>query len=403
MSRRENHNGIISVFVILFCLAGALGSAYLFYNNLNATLTKADVSVAGNIIWKNHAVQRRFSDRFVWNSLANGSPVYDGDLIRTADFSQASIVMDVGATIDLQENCLIQITKDKWGRLNLQFLGGDIAVQTEQEAVIINQGDKQVEVMANAKVRAVAENADNAIAITVESGSAVLQQGDVIQEINQGSALSVDSAGTMREEMPVAIKSIAAPVQPAETLEKIVEPVSSPVVFSFLSEATPVSTIKEINLTQASQDNKQEDIFSSPPEPPPSEPPKSPPPEASKSPPPEAPLSAPRLLEPGAELDLEAFKKNKNVTFRWTPVPDAKAYIWSLQNGATQTSVIVRETSFMYDAARIANGTYTWQVEALRTIPATNNVANRGEPAQKQWIVAIPAPKKPVLLEPVQD
>ncbi|MDR2841989.1 MAG: hypothetical protein LBV52_02185 [Spirochaetaceae bacterium] len=389
---RKTHNGIISVFVILFCLAGASGSAYLFYSSLNATLTKTGVSILGKVVMKNNAVQRRFSDRFVWNTLANGSPIYEGDLIRTADLSQASIVMDAGATIDMQENCLIQITKDKWGRLNLQFLGGDIEVKTVQEAMTISQGDKQVRIMANAKVRAVTENTDNAIAVSVESGNAVLQQGDIMQEITQGSALSIDAAGTMREEMP-AIKSIPAPVQTQETLEKIEEPVSSPVVFSFLSEATPVSTIKEINLTQASQDNKQENIFTPEPQ------------KAQEPLEPEKPplLPAPRLLEPGAELDLEAFKKNKNVTFRWTPVSDAKAYIWSLQSGQTQTSVVVRETSFIYDASRIANGTYTWRVEALRTVPATNNVTDRGEAATRQWLINIPVPKKPVLLEPIQD
>ncbi|GMO31611.1 MAG: hypothetical protein Ta2F_07190 [Termitinemataceae bacterium] len=455
-----NTNVAISILVVLFCLLGALGSTYLFYNNLNATLTRTDGKIQGQVVWKNHAVQRRFSNRFVWNSVATGTSIYEGDIIRTDVQSDASILLNGGATIDMQENSLIQISQDKWGRLNLQILGGDTTVKTIDAAIILKDGTKEIEMKAYTSLRAVLNKDGKESSFTVDNGSATLVSGDVKQEMNSGTSLSVDSSGNITNERTVTVHNVASPVQQIKTenettpvnlewnsngnrvrLEvasdidfsniaisriqdsnssqvtlppgywwwrvipieisdnssaegriiitqvempppKIMETVSSPVVFSFLSNEKPVSTIAEINRIQAVIENK--------PDP------------APLSPPP-VPLEAPRLLEPDTELNPIEFKKNKNIRFSWTAVSGARAYLWTLEQGALQTNVIVRETNFIYDASKTENGTYTWRVEALRSIPTTHYVNERGNAAERTWIVRIPMPQKPVLMGVEQD
>ncbi|GHT49976.1 hypothetical protein FACS1894102_5170 [Spirochaetia bacterium] len=467
---------IISILIVLICTAGASVCAYLFYTNINAALTRADAKLKGTVIWKNHSVQRRFSNRFVWGGISNGSPIYEGDLIRTDKSSDASILLDGGARLDMQENCLIEITTDKWGRVNLQFLGGDISVKTEESNIVIKQGKKQLEVKANTSVRAVAQTDSEDVSFTVEGGYATLQNGTVTQEIDGGTQLSVDSEGIIREEKKVTLQNVSGLIRQIQTSdptipvelewktnggemllevssdnrfsnivfsriqnstnaqislppglwwwrvtpisenetgradgkviitrveqpEKIVEPVTSPVVLSFLSEEKPVSTIREVNLTTAVTDPSKEPNSLKEPE------------QALKvpvqaTPATPKPLPAPRLLSPDTPLNAAAFRGNKNVIFSWSSVPGARAYIWNLQSGDIQTSIIVRETSFVYDASRITNGVYTWSVAALRTVPASNNVNtinDRGIAAEKRWQVDIPMPKKPVLLAPIQD
>ncbi|GMO24527.1 MAG: hypothetical protein Ta2B_03960 [Termitinemataceae bacterium] len=466
-TRRKKHSSVaLSFFIVLFCLGGAAFSAYMFYKSLNATLTRTDGKIEGQITYKYHAVQRRFSNRFVWNSVDTGSDIYDGDIVRTDTLSDAKIVLNSGGEIQMAQNSLIQITKDRWGRVNLQLFSGDTSVKTEDESIIVNQGGKQLEMQSNTSIRAVVNEDNEESSFTVDNGNATLRSGDVTQEISTGTQVSVDSTGSITNERPVLVQSVTeslqqiqiedstAPVKldwkangervlfevssdsrftnivisriqttdstqvtlppgywwwrvtpyidpdrssakgnviitKVEPPPKILEPTASPVVLSFLSNEKPVSTAQEINRMQAIIDNTTPPITKVEEVPTPSQP---------------KPLPAPRLMSPGAELDLATFRDNKKVRFSWSSVPGARAYLWTLQQGSLQTNVLVRENNFDFDASRIENGMYTWRVEALRSIPQTHYVSEqRGLAAERTWNVNIPLPKKPVLMQATQD
>jgi hypothetical protein len=96
--------------VILLCLAAAGISLNLFRMDLFRTLNRQNETPIGIISFKYRAAQRRPIDRVIWDRLRTESPVYNGDTIRTAELSEATLTFAGGETLDLTENTLIHIT-----------------------------------------------------------------------------------------------------------------------------------------------------------------------------------------------------------------------------------------------------------------------------------------------------
>ena len=122
----------------LFCLAGAAFSLWLFWTDINQILYKQNEQSVGEIVYKHNNVQRRFGSRLAWNLIPIGSPLYNGDLLRTANLSDAGITFISGDSMDLSENTFIVVHYDEEtgrvmielieGRINLNSLSGNTSV-----------------------------------------------------------------------------------------------------------------------------------------------------------------------------------------------------------------------------------------------------------------------------------
>jgi hypothetical protein len=136
---RKRAGGILFT---LFCLAGAAGGLWLFWTDLNRVLVKKSEQFVGVVTYKRHAVQRRFEDRLIWSQLPKESPVYNGDLVRTADLSDATIHFISNDSINLQENSLIHILYDeKTSTTHVELISGDAdLVSTGGKTVILSEG-----------------------------------------------------------------------------------------------------------------------------------------------------------------------------------------------------------------------------------------------------------------------
>ncbi|MDR1047279.1 MAG: hypothetical protein LBL64_05850 [Treponema sp.] len=136
---RKRAGGILFT---LFCLAGAAGGLWLFWTDLNRVLVKKSEQSVGVVTYKRHAVQRRFEDRLIWSQLPKESPVYNGDLVRTADLSDAMIHFISNDSISLQENSLIHILYDeKTSATRVELIDGDInLVSSSGKTVILSEG-----------------------------------------------------------------------------------------------------------------------------------------------------------------------------------------------------------------------------------------------------------------------
>jgi hypothetical protein len=113
---------------------------------------------AGTITYKRQAAQRRFTDRVLWIRLSRGAPVYYGDYIHTAEFSEASIHFKEGPDIKLAENTLIQIQSEN-GENVVNLSEGDLFVALDAGAGplairILVSGENRVELDAGAVVSA---------------------------------------------------------------------------------------------------------------------------------------------------------------------------------------------------------------------------------------------------------
>ncbi|GBU28872.1 hypothetical protein R84B8_02434 [Treponema sp. R8-4-B8] len=171
----------------VLCAAGFCLCFLFFWKDLNAAFSRTGEQPVGIITFRYNTAQRRFIDRVLWDRLRNDSPVYNGDVIRTADLSEATITFSGGDIVDLTSNTLIQIFADK-DASRIDFSGGEISVNASS-AMVIASGNKLLTVDAGAVLQASALK-NGAFDIAVSEGTAVLENSDRKKAKAQGTAES---------------------------------------------------------------------------------------------------------------------------------------------------------------------------------------------------------------------
>jgi hypothetical protein len=185
------------------CLAGALACLAFFYRDLTTTLSRLGEQSVGTISWKYKAAQRRFTDRVLWDRLRMNAPVYNGDLIRTASLSEASVTFSGGGIIELAENSLVRIfTKDAVSRVDL-VEGTAAASAAGEGGMILTAGE--YELILDSGGTAVSSFGEEGADFLVTGGGASLS-GDsgLSRELKAGEALGFRSGG-LEETEPRAV------------------------------------------------------------------------------------------------------------------------------------------------------------------------------------------------------
>lgn len=127
--KRNIRSKVNDTLVTLICLLGLFLSLLSFVKQINKSLLKLNESPIATITFKYKSAQRKFIDRVLWDRLKQESPVYDGDTIRTAPLSEATISFTDGNQVVLYENTLIQVFSKEEG-INLAFSQGDVSLTT---------------------------------------------------------------------------------------------------------------------------------------------------------------------------------------------------------------------------------------------------------------------------------
>ena len=189
------------VLVTLSTLAIASGFAYLYYQDLNRRIDDTGRVAIGTITFKQNTAERRFGDRAVWQGVAQKSPLFDKDSVRTAGDSQAIIRLDDGTEISLGANTMVTLD---WGKKekSVDFLGGSItAIRSgssgvSSAAVTIRSGESRV-TLDRATVN-LAQSAGK-LGVSVASGQANLSSSGRVQTITseQSALLGGDGAVTL--------------------------------------------------------------------------------------------------------------------------------------------------------------------------------------------------------------
>jgi hypothetical protein len=132
------------IIFIGICITGAVAAFFFFWRDLNAVLARLNDQPVGVISYKYHAAQRRFLDRVLWERLRQESTVYNGDTIRTAELSEASVsLFGQDESINMQELTLIQIFKEKTGMV-IDLEAGAVTVQAPSGNIEIRQGGERI-------------------------------------------------------------------------------------------------------------------------------------------------------------------------------------------------------------------------------------------------------------------
>ncbi|MCL2801294.1 MAG: hypothetical protein FWD28_06010 [Treponema sp.] len=181
---------ITDVIVTISCVLGFALCLFLFWNDLNMTLTRLGETQIGTISFRYNTAQRRFIDRVLWDRLRNDSPVYNGDVIRTADLSEAVIRFADGNTIELYPNTLIQIFLDK-----IEFSLGGLVVNVSSDSGMLIASGSNTLTAGLGSVFQLGSDEEGAFDLTVNEGNAFLGNN----QITAGDIMSLSASGQIQQ------------------------------------------------------------------------------------------------------------------------------------------------------------------------------------------------------------
>jgi len=116
-----------AIFVVInlaiFCCFG-----WMLYADFSQRIEKTDGVRLGTITFKKRVAERKYSDQVIWETITENSVLYDNDSLRTADGSEATVLLDDGTRIELGEETLILLARSGRG-LSIDFRQGTIAAK----------------------------------------------------------------------------------------------------------------------------------------------------------------------------------------------------------------------------------------------------------------------------------
>ena len=221
--------------VIIIFLSIAAISINLFRLDFLQTINLRNVDPVGTVVIRKNVVQRRLSDRVLWDRLANESPVYLGDLIRVAEFSAATLNLK-GNSIDLNENTLIRIT---------------LAADGESLQIIMSEGNLS---LSSAQDSGRISLDINGMQIRPDSGSIIninyTEEGTVIN-VNEGSVFYIEEGREVEVQAGIEIKVVEGVYESYEKPVTVTRPVYNAQYINGSSNSLPV----DFNFTRNTQTN----------------------------------------------------------------------------------------------------------------------------------------------------
>ncbi|MCL2092827.1 MAG: hypothetical protein FWH12_01410 [Treponema sp.] len=184
--------------IIILCLSSAAYSLYLFRQDLQAAVYAQNVEPLGSITIRQNIVQRRLADRLLWGRMAVHSPVYQGDLIRVAEASAATLHINEN-NIDLNENTLIRIYResDDEGDIRIELSDGSLSMVTGEAGtqIILQMMDLEIEGGAGSVLELSAGS--NGTVLSLSEGTMRIQASGQEQQrhITSPALIAVDGQG----------------------------------------------------------------------------------------------------------------------------------------------------------------------------------------------------------------
>ena len=284
-SKSRNNFPALFFFAIFMCIVGASINSYLFYNNFFRALTKLNEKPIATITFKYKTAQRKFLERVVWDRLRQGSPVYNGDTIHTANLSEATVWFSDGNVMELAENTMAQVflTEDK--SLTAELLDGYATVDASESSggMTLSSNGVRVSLETGSSLSASSDAGEsgneNGFSLQVIKGNAsVKTEGNEALNVTEGEAVELSSVdGDFSSQKPkTPLLVVNEPLQNSKVLYH--EKGSVKVPFRFYARDIPenasdavlfmagdknFSDIKEeINIKLLRTAGSDEDVFS---------------------------------------------------------------------------------------------------------------------------------------------
>lgn len=152
----------------------------------------------------------------IWDRLRQHSPVYDGDTIRTAAGSEATIYFEDGNVMDLGENTMAQVFFHD-GHVETSVSGGSFVVNSSGAAngALVKTAGSSVVVNAGSAISASVSNSGDT-RFNVASGEVVFtDESGLTRAIGEGGGIALDANG---DEQIIPLITVASPSANAKIL-----------------------------------------------------------------------------------------------------------------------------------------------------------------------------------------
>lgn len=161
---------LLDITVIILALIAASLALFLFISNLTKTVVRNDKKPVATVTFKYKTVQRKFLDRAVWDRPMQHSPVYNGDIIKTAPYGEAKLFFKDKNVVDIGSDTMIQIfVKDEEAEIGLTE--GAVSVQTSGSKMKVNSNNATITVNEGSLLHADKKDAEN-LQLVVAQGEA---------------------------------------------------------------------------------------------------------------------------------------------------------------------------------------------------------------------------------------
>jgi hypothetical protein len=177
---------------VVIAIAFASVCSYYLYREFISHESKIGGENIGTITFKKRSASRRFSESVMWEEIAQESPVYNYDAIRTLEYSSAVISLKDGTSIELDQNTMLVVILSQKG-VDINFDRGGVSAKS-------GAGGKQI-ITLNARDASIAldsgdisvSSSDKGLDISLASGSAKVEAAGGAVNI------SADETATLKE------------------------------------------------------------------------------------------------------------------------------------------------------------------------------------------------------------
>jgi hypothetical protein len=118
------------VFIVVSIIILSILS-YLLYHDIYKSSEGAGKPI-GTIVFKKRVALRKLKNQSIWEYLQNEYPVFNGDAIKTEEFSEAVLKLNDGTEIALNENTFIVLNFTDQER-KIEFNYGSIEANSESK------------------------------------------------------------------------------------------------------------------------------------------------------------------------------------------------------------------------------------------------------------------------------
>lgn len=250
MQKRKNTKSkLIDASFIFFCILGAFLSIWMFRKELNKALYKLNEEPIATITFKYKTAQRKFLDKMIWDRLKQNSPVYEGDTVRIAPLSEATVYFTDGNIMELYENTLARLSLQENSAF-VDFDFGRINVHSNENGMKIKSGKTILNIEENSTASTFSEEANpGKLNILVTEGNASLSANGKNHQITKDTANVFDSS---LDTVSLSSLSVRFPKPEAKYLNYKNEKLNIPFEWSVLRDGNESNKNDDVTLVVSS-------------------------------------------------------------------------------------------------------------------------------------------------------